>query len=271
VKRLGQLGFLAGALERGELGYEAARLVAGVATPRTVKTWVARAKERTLRHLREEIDAAELLSRWSERSTVVPPSDEDVRRVEELERAVVAGRISPPPAAPLPATVTLRLRVRASTASDFRHWEAIYLRHRGVALRNTTFLRFACERRRLGREPDQLVHPKKRPRSLGTLGRGLGSKLRFASAGKSSSLRTEDGRSDYTNSFLRQTWRLRVSRRSRTSWHATCCHVGHGHATLRFRNADDEPALGVRRGRRLFDDAGAHDGGARAVPGLLSL
>ena len=27
---------------------------------------------------------------------------------------------------------------------DFRHWEAIYLRHRGSALRDTTFLRFAC-------------------------------------------------------------------------------------------------------------------------------
>jgi hypothetical protein len=44
-----------------------------------------------------------------------------------------------------PANVTLRLRVCASTARDFRHWEAIYLRHRGAALRNTTFLRFACE------------------------------------------------------------------------------------------------------------------------------
>ena len=33
VKRLGQLRFLAAALERGDLGYEAARLVAQVATP----------------------------------------------------------------------------------------------------------------------------------------------------------------------------------------------------------------------------------------------
>jgi hypothetical protein len=35
--------------------------------------------------------------------------------------------------------------VSADTARDFRHWEAIYLRHRGSALRDTTFLRFACE------------------------------------------------------------------------------------------------------------------------------
>jgi hypothetical protein len=145
VKRLSQLRFLAEALERGELGYEAARLVARVATHRTVESWVTRAKERTLRHLREEIDTAELLSRWSDSSIVVPPSDEGVRRVEELERAVVSGRISAPPAQPQAATVTLRLRVHESTARDFRHWEAIFLRHRGAALCNTTFLRFACE------------------------------------------------------------------------------------------------------------------------------
>jgi hypothetical protein len=150
VKRLDKLTFLADALDRGELGYEAARLVAGVATRATVRAWVERARERTVRHLREEIDAAELLARWSESPAVVPPSEAGVRRVEELERAVVTGRISAPPTSPTtattpPANVTLRLRVRASTARDFRHWEAIYLRHRGTALRSTTFLRFACE------------------------------------------------------------------------------------------------------------------------------
>jgi len=147
VKRLGQLGFLADALDRGELGYEAARLVAKVATRATVEAWVERARERTLRHLRDEVDAAELLARWSERAAVLPPSDAEVRQVEDLERVVVKGQMSPPPAtrgAPL-AHVTLRLRVHASTARDFRHWEAIYLRYRGPALRNTTFLRFACE------------------------------------------------------------------------------------------------------------------------------
>jgi hypothetical protein len=150
AKRLSQLRFLAAALERGELGYEAARLVASVATRKTEEAWVARAKERTLRHLREELAAAELLARWSESTAVVPPSDADVRRVEAMERAVVAGQISAPPVAlqaptALAARVTLRLRVRASTARDFRHWEAIYLRHRGVALRGTTFLRFVCQ------------------------------------------------------------------------------------------------------------------------------
>ena len=144
VKRLGQLRFLADALERGELGYEAARLVAPVATRATVGAWVSRATQRTLKHLREEIEAAELLARWSENQTVLPPSDDEVRRVQELERAVVSGQISAPPTLPaspnaLPATVTLRLRVHADTARDFRHWEAVYLRHRGIALRTTSF------------------------------------------------------------------------------------------------------------------------------------
>ncbi|MDQ2645459.1 MAG: hypothetical protein M3020_16700, partial [Myxococcota bacterium] len=85
VKRLGQLRFLADAVDRGELGYEAARLVAEVATGATVEAWVARASERTLRHLREEIDSAELLARWSESTAVLPPSDAEVRRVEDLE------------------------------------------------------------------------------------------------------------------------------------------------------------------------------------------
>ncbi len=150
VKRLGQLRFLGDAVDRGELGYEAARLVAEVATGATVEAWVTRASERTLRHLREEIDSAELLARWSESTAVLPPSEAEVRRVEDLERAVVTGQMSAPPALPSTAgapsaTVTLHLRVSDDTARDFRHWEAIYLRHRGSALRDTTFLRFACE------------------------------------------------------------------------------------------------------------------------------
>jgi hypothetical protein len=128
VKHLGKLGLLADALERDELGYEADRLVARVATRATVAAWVTRATERTLRHLREEIDAAELLARWSDSAEVLPPSDADLRRVEELERAVVTGQMSAPPASPAlatapPANVTLRLRVHASTARDFRHCE----------------------------------------------------------------------------------------------------------------------------------------------------
>ena len=144
ARRLGQLRFLASAVEGGELGYEAARLVTGVATLATVEAWVERAKERTLRHLREDIDAAELTARWCEGSdAMLPPSDAEVQRVAELERAVIAGQIPPPPiGASQGGRVTLRVRVRVRVACDFRHWEALYLRH---AHHRGSFLRFACD------------------------------------------------------------------------------------------------------------------------------
>jgi hypothetical protein len=165
AKRLRELRFLADALERGELGYEAARLVAEVATSATVEAWVTRATERTLRHLREEIAAAELLARWSESAAVLPPSDADVRRVEELERAVLAGQMSampePSPLTAPPATVTLRLRVRASTARDFRHWRSLPLSEPLLwpSRHHPASPPFSLpRRRRLGPERDQPVH-----------------------------------------------------------------------------------------------------------------
>jgi hypothetical protein len=144
ARRLGQLIFLAGAVEGGDVGYEAARLVAVVATLATVEPWVERAKERTLRHLREDIDAAELMARWRDGSdAVLPPSDAEVQQVADLERAVIAGHVSPPPVTSSSlGRVTLRLRMRASTACDFRHWEALYRRH---SLHRESFLRFACD------------------------------------------------------------------------------------------------------------------------------
>jgi hypothetical protein len=144
ARRLGQLTFLAGAVERGEVGYEAARLVAVIATPSTVEAWVERAKARTLRHLREDIDAAALMARWRDGSdAVLPPSDAEVQQVADIERAVIVGRISPPlVTSSSRGRVTLRLRIRASTACDFRHWEALYRRH---SLHRESFLRFASD------------------------------------------------------------------------------------------------------------------------------
>jgi hypothetical protein len=75
ARRLSQLRFLAEAVERGELGYEAARLVASVATRETEMLWVARAKGRTVRHLRDELDVAALLARWSKGASAVPRPD----------------------------------------------------------------------------------------------------------------------------------------------------------------------------------------------------
>jgi hypothetical protein len=51
---------VAAALERREIGFEAALLVTRIATEETVDAWLARAAERTVKLLRQEVDAAEL-------------------------------------------------------------------------------------------------------------------------------------------------------------------------------------------------------------------
>src|SRR6185436_18831332 len=83
-----RLPAVARAVREGEIGYEAARLVVGVATGTTVHAWIARAKERTLVHLREEIDAAELVARLTEAEVTMPPTPEVIDAVSELERRV---------------------------------------------------------------------------------------------------------------------------------------------------------------------------------------
>src|SRR3954471_6319315 len=76
ARRIGALPQLAEALENGGIGYEAARLVTVVATRDTEDAWVTRARVRTVRHLREEIDAVQMLGRLSGRTPALPPSDD---------------------------------------------------------------------------------------------------------------------------------------------------------------------------------------------------
>jgi hypothetical protein len=107
ARRIQQLPRLAQAIERHELGFEAARVVARVATAHTVDEWVARARERTVRHLRDEADAAEMVSRLTEQTAIVPPSES---LMEELE-------------------------------AYYRWLERLFLRHRPVQV---PFFRFLC-------------------------------------------------------------------------------------------------------------------------------
>ena len=51
------------AVADGEVSYCAAERIARVAEPETVAAWIARSKERTYKHLLEEIDAVELVAR----------------------------------------------------------------------------------------------------------------------------------------------------------------------------------------------------------------
>lgn len=62
------------ALEEGRLGFEAGRLIARVATQDSVAAWVAHARRRTFKHLRQDVDEAEQASRISGEVPSGPPS-----------------------------------------------------------------------------------------------------------------------------------------------------------------------------------------------------
>ena len=67
---------LRGAIEQGTVGFEAAMLVGRVATSTTVQAWLERARERTIKHLTEEVHTAEIIARLKrvldERTAEIP-------------------------------------------------------------------------------------------------------------------------------------------------------------------------------------------------------
>lgn len=72
---------IATALERHEIGFEAALMIARIATSTTVEAWIARARRRTVKLLREEISAAELAVRLGAKRDQGPPSDEAIAAI----------------------------------------------------------------------------------------------------------------------------------------------------------------------------------------------
>jgi hypothetical protein len=152
------------------LRYEAARLVAAVASPETADMWIERARERTVKHLREEVDAAEMLGRIGVDAKMVPPSEATMEKLAALERRIVTGPALQPderqisaganetnesgdedPDGPAPSTwkgdlrargrVTLRFRVSPETRRYYRWLERTYLRH---GPRMGSFFRYLC-------------------------------------------------------------------------------------------------------------------------------
>ena len=93
ARRAARLPVLREALLAGKIGFEAARQVARVATPETAEAWVARAQRRTVKHLREEVDVACRLRRCAGCSGCRPPTEEHMRRLADLERALLAGEV----------------------------------------------------------------------------------------------------------------------------------------------------------------------------------
>jgi hypothetical protein len=96
---LEKLPHVAEALGAGRIGVEAAVQLVRVATPNTEAAWVARARQRTIKHLREEVAAAQVALRISGESACLPPEDAELSAFHELERAVVRGHACQPRAA----------------------------------------------------------------------------------------------------------------------------------------------------------------------------
>ena len=82
---------LAEALATGRIGYEAAYVLSRVVTPATVGDWIRRAEQRTVKHLREEVEAAEILIRTGQRRDQPPLDEAQLEELFELERCIVSG------------------------------------------------------------------------------------------------------------------------------------------------------------------------------------
>ncbi|MCZ7683669.1 MAG: hypothetical protein M5U28_34825 [Sandaracinaceae bacterium] len=91
-RRVTHLSRLGEALREGAVGYEAAALVARVATPDTEEAWIERAKRRTHKHLAEEIHAVEMIAQMMRlEDPPGPPDDEEVAIAQAIERDFVSG------------------------------------------------------------------------------------------------------------------------------------------------------------------------------------
>jgi hypothetical protein len=91
ARRAAELPLVAAAVASGAIGSEAARLVAGIANVETCEAWIARARCRTIKHLREDVSAAALVARLEGWEAAVPPSEEEVRELHRIESAVISG------------------------------------------------------------------------------------------------------------------------------------------------------------------------------------
>ncbi len=158
--RTGRLPEIANALTSGRLGYEAAYLLSRIATPATVNEWISRGEERTVKHLREEVEAAELLIRMEDGREQRPLDEPCLDELFELERCIVSGELSDDAAEKSTdegwhagqmsrrrfGRVTLRWVVRKETHRFFRALDGAFARVRSrICRRPASFVRFLCE------------------------------------------------------------------------------------------------------------------------------
>ena len=81
------------ALQRGQIGFEAAQLIARIASAETERAWLTRATRRTFKHLREEVQAVEVSTRYLGETDTSPPTEAQLQQVEAAERAILSGEL----------------------------------------------------------------------------------------------------------------------------------------------------------------------------------
>jgi hypothetical protein len=91
--RLEALPAVSEALGSAQIGVEAALQLVRIATPRTERVWLDRARQRTVKHLREEVGAALTAVRLSGEADCPPPEEAELDAYAELERAVLSGKL----------------------------------------------------------------------------------------------------------------------------------------------------------------------------------
>jgi hypothetical protein len=154
---------LGAALASGRVGYEAAYLLSRIVTPATVEPWIRRAERRTVKHLREEVEAAELLIRVGQGRDQAPLDEASLAELFELERSIVSGEVlggetTSRVAGQLSGTrraarlvqrfgrVTLRWLVKEQTYRFWRALERVFARVSSRVCRvRMSFLGFLCE------------------------------------------------------------------------------------------------------------------------------
>jgi hypothetical protein len=159
VPRLGD------AMNARALGFEAARLVAVIASPETAGAWLERARERTVKHLREEVEAAQMLGRLRIDPAMRPPDEATMEEIAAIERRVATGSVFRSERSQMSAgegrvaagpelgqrsrrgpersrgRVTLKFRVRAGTQRYYRWLEAVFRRS---GPRGVSFFQYLC-------------------------------------------------------------------------------------------------------------------------------
>jgi hypothetical protein len=134
-------------------------LLSRVVTPVTVNDWLRRAEQRTVKHLRQEVETAELLIRMGQGRDQRPLDEESLEASFELERCIVSGdwleertggqmsgASSRGGGSRKFGRLTMRWAVKEKTRLFFRALERIFARVRTRLCRApASFLRFLCE------------------------------------------------------------------------------------------------------------------------------